>query len=485
MGLPLLLAAPALAAARGGLAVVVPLTAAPRDLARLRATLGRWNTPDFAPCRLDDRATPAAAHVRRDCGFAPEKRAHEPPALIFYANRRWHEHVRRDVGAWLGAAAACFQRVEFRAANLTAAEDGYPYGASHVFYAVHADMFADRRVRHFFYTEPDSAPIRARWADALQALVQTERFWVKGSAVRGPAKVDEWVIRHVNGNALYDAHDAEFRAVVREASRAAPRMHARLDPYDLALAAYFHDPWCPTGRHCAPTTSVAWRRERLHLYRFAEFAANHHDAVLGVAAARRAYPCALFVHGNRTAVNADRARGVSPNAVIKARELARKRARVARRAARRGRGVVAGAVASLLAVVAARRLRAESRPGRRLCLCKARGWLMCAPFYALERNHRPGRAGGPGGASRWAPTAAGAARSCEAACGGRSRRTSFRGRRRAHFPRRKATLEDDSGLVRQNPRGPACRVPGPFAVRGRGRCRAVWPIAKVFFRTLG
>ena len=33
--------------------------------------------------------------------------------------------------------------------------------------------------------------------------------------------------------------------------------------------------------------------------------------------------------------------------------------------------------------------------------------------------------------------------SCEAACGGRSRRTSFRGRRRAHLPRRKATLEDD------------------------------------------
>ena len=145
--------------------------------------------------------------------------------------------ARAEPRAWLGAAAACFQRVEFRAANLTAAEDGYPYGASHVFYAVHADMFADRRVRHFFYTEPDNAPIRARWADALQALVQTERFWVKGSAVRGPAKVDEWVIRHVNGNALYDAHDAEFRAVVREASRAAPRMHARLDPYDLALAA--------------------------------------------------------------------------------------------------------------------------------------------------------------------------------------------------------------------------------------------------------
>ena len=52
MALLLLLAAPALAAARGGLAVVVPLTAAPRDLARLRATLGRWNTPDFAPCRI-------------------------------------------------------------------------------------------------------------------------------------------------------------------------------------------------------------------------------------------------------------------------------------------------------------------------------------------------------------------------------------------------------------------------------------------------
>ena len=362
----------------------------------------------------DDRATPAAAHVRRDCGFAPEKRAHEPPALIFYANRRWHEHVRRDVGAWLGAAAACFQRVEFRAANLTAAEDGYPYGASHVFYAVHADMFADRRVRHFFYTEPDNAPIRARWADALQALVQTERFWVKGSAVRGPAKVDEWVIRHVNGNALYDAHDAEFRAVVREASRAAPRMHARLDPYDLALAAYFHDPWCPTGRHCAPTTSVAWRRERLHLYRFAEFAANHHDAVLGVAAARRAYPCALFVHGNRTAVNADRARGVSPNAVIKARELARKRARVGapRRAARAAASSRAPSRACLQS--SPRGGCAGVAAGEGLCLCKAPGLVDIArhlrPRTILERNHRPGRAGGPGGASRWAPTAAGAAR---------------------------------------------------------------------------
>ena len=77
--------------------------------------------------------------------------------------------------AWLGAAAACFQRVEFRAANLTAAEDGYPYGASHVFYAVHADMFADRRVRHFFYTEPDNAPSRARWADALCSTLTSER----------------------------------------------------------------------------------------------------------------------------------------------------------------------------------------------------------------------------------------------------------------------------------------------------------------------
>ena len=51
----------------------------------------------------------------------------------------------------------------------------------------------------------------------------------------------------------------------------------------------------------------------------------------------------------------------------------------------------------------------ESRPGKAFVCVKLRGWLILLAIYALERNHRPGRAGGPGGASRWAPTAAGAA----------------------------------------------------------------------------
>ena len=348
-------------AARGGLAVVVPLTAAPGDLARLRATLHRWNAPGFAPCRRDGTAIPAAALVRRDCGFAPHA-SHESPALVFYANRLLEAGIQRHILTWLGGATTCFQRVEFRAANITAADDGYPHGASRVFYAAHADLFADARVRHFFYSEADNLPIRAHWAEALQALAAAERFWVKGSVVRGPVKVDEWVIRHINGNALYDAHDPEFRDVVAQAARTPPRMHAHLDPYDLALASYWHDPWCPTAAHCAPTTSVAWRRARMHLYQYSEYAANHHDHVLSVAAARRAYPCALFVHGNRTAVNAGRARGVSPPALVKARAVARKRGRAARRAARRGRVFLACGVASLIAALAARRLRGARGP---------------------------------------------------------------------------------------------------------------------------
>ena len=71
MGLPLLLAAPALAAARGGLAVVVPLTAAPRDLAA--PTRGRTGVHAYA--------TPASS-LRKSGGVPFGSTAPRAPGVL-------------------------------------------------------------------------------------------------------------------------------------------------------------------------------------------------------------------------------------------------------------------------------------------------------------------------------------------------------------------------------------------------------------------
>lgn len=171
-----------------------------------------------------------------------------------------------------------------------------------MYYAMHARLVARRDASHFMYLEPDVVPLRARWAEALHALLppRSERFWVKGSAARGPTRVDEWVTHHINGNALYDCGDAEFARLVAAAETNPPRVFkGRSDPYDLALAAHFYDVTChalgDANKRCEPLTSVAWRRDRQHLYKYAEFVVNYHDAVVDLAEARRRYPCAVLV----------------------------------------------------------------------------------------------------------------------------------------------------------------------------------------------
>ena len=287
----------------------------------------------------------------------------------------------------LGAAAACFQRVELRAANLTAAEDGYPYGASRRSRRPR-DTAADRRVRPSTRSGQRAHPGARRRAPGAGSDGA-----VLGQGLRRRA-LPRSTVGHPPRQRRATTPRRRFRAVVREASRAAPRMHARLDPYDLALAAYFHDPVFD-GRHRAPTTS-RWRRPCTSTASPSSPRTTTTPPGRGRAAR---VPVRALRPRNRWSTPTARLAG----AVIKAGSLPASGASRAALAARPRR------FAARREPVASWTLGGRlSRPGR-LCLCKLRGWLILLAIYALERTHRPGRAGGPGGASRWAPTAAGAA----------------------------------------------------------------------------
>jgi hypothetical protein len=312
------------------LAVVIPTTTSNADVTRLAAGLVQWNDPGFTPCRAMGVAAPSLAQLQAACGFAPGPLAPPLPRLVFFSNIALTTSARQRIELSLAAAQQCFVGAEFLAANLTAVEDTYPRGASLMFYALFDNLAGT--VDYFAYLEPDTVPLRAHWAEALAALLppRTERFWVKGSQVRGPVPIDEWVTHHANGNALYAASDTAFAAAVRGARARPPRLHEGLEPYDLAIAAAFYDPVCHAhgdgAKRCMPTTPVAWRRAHLHLYKYSDFIVNHHNAVLSVAAARATYPCSILVHGNRTLDFKSRPGGRVPRAFVKATDRRRHRA---------------------------------------------------------------------------------------------------------------------------------------------------------------
>lgn len=84
-----------------------------------------------------------------------------------------------------------------------------------MFYALYEALFVRRDVAHFMhaprapllpppdvgprrrYLEPDAVPLRSRWLESLYGLVppRAPRFWIKGSAARGPADLGEWARR--------------------------------------------------------------------------------------------------------------------------------------------------------------------------------------------------------------------------------------------------------------------------------------------------
>lgn len=144
--------------------------------------------------------------------------------LIFYYNKR----VDLDLGDVhlqnLKQAASThrseFANIKFISADLTDEEDSYPSGASHMFFKLfHMRSFDYEFV---FWMEPDNWPCRQHWLTQLQKISQDadKGCWMKGSILRDTFTNLDYATysfrRHINGNALYNFGDFEFRRWITE-----------------------------------------------------------------------------------------------------------------------------------------------------------------------------------------------------------------------------------------------------------------------------
>ena len=215
------------------LVVVVPFTFS--DAEKVEKGLQRWSRPGD-PCpavRMLSLSSPG-----RD--ISTRTSTSSPVDVLFWFNRDLDDplyardaRIVRDIFLdALKPAAHCFGRVEFKSARLTEKEDAYPFGPSNQWY----DLFLspERPLAPYdyaFWCEHDVMPVQPGWVDALlrEVTFSIVDFFVRGSLHRG-RKLDDIVlypddaswVGHINGNALYNANDPEFTAMIsqtREANR--------------------------------------------------------------------------------------------------------------------------------------------------------------------------------------------------------------------------------------------------------------------------
>ena len=213
------------------LVIVVPFTF--KDAEKVVDGLQKWSRPGD-PCpavRMLSLSSP---------GQGSSTSTSSPVDVLFWFNRDLDDQLyARDASIIreifldaLKPAAHCFGRVEFKSARLSEEEDAYPFGPSNQWY----DLFLgpERPLAPYYYAfwcEHDVMPVQAGWVDALlrEVTFSSVDFFIKGSIHRG-RKLDNialypeeasWV-GHINGNALYQANEPEFTAMIsqtREANR--------------------------------------------------------------------------------------------------------------------------------------------------------------------------------------------------------------------------------------------------------------------------
>ena len=143
----------------------------------------------------------------------------------------------------------CFDSVHTVFAELTPAQDGYPEGPSNMFFKLMLEHGRSllRAFSHVYWMEWDVRVVRPHFVDALYALTVQGGFWMKGSRYGGGGFDDvildraswDWV-GHLNGNALYRLHDAQFERFLELVMEREPPSHY-WKPFDVAIWKTLHD----------------------------------------------------------------------------------------------------------------------------------------------------------------------------------------------------------------------------------------------------
>ena len=150
-------------------------------------------------------------------------------------------------------------------------DEGYKAGPNNLFFGSMRRVAAHGK--YTFLMETDCLPIRQGWLDRLNHLVSSQDdAWIIGSAYRGQAKLDPGYKRHLNGNAIYAAGDADFQHFMETfwepQTRRLIREKIKTLAYDCALDMLF------TGDEMeVPGVYDIWKQVA-HRFRYTDFIQN-------------------------------------------------------------------------------------------------------------------------------------------------------------------------------------------------------------------
>ena len=198
---------------------------------------------------------------------------HSKSAAVYDAARTAYLHrLALELEGFAANVALCFASLDTVFADVTEEQDGYPEGPSNMFFKL---MLTQARqllpsFTHMYWMEWDVRPVRLHWLDELQAATYGERFWVRGARYRGRA-FDEVVkdpgswpwVGHINGNALYLLHDAEFLRFLSLTVEQEPPSHF-WKPFDVSIWKTLHD------------FPYAWHLHQVHAGKFQTTAVMQH-----------------------------------------------------------------------------------------------------------------------------------------------------------------------------------------------------------------
>lgn len=175
------------------LAVVIAFPPAQAQL--VVQNLHSWSLAHFAPCERyshNRTRTPLVLYMSR----------RDDAAVAAVHDATMRRHFPRH----------CFSRIEWRFANLSAAQDVYGAGTLAMWYQLWSAPHALARTNYLLWMEPDLRPVRALWLERLVRLVSLRLtpVWQLGSLPRYRENND-W---HLNGNAVYSADDPMFARFV-------------------------------------------------------------------------------------------------------------------------------------------------------------------------------------------------------------------------------------------------------------------------------
>jgi glycosyltransferase involved in cell wall biosynthesis len=273
-------------------AIFVPFVNA--DLDRMLGSLTRWGCQEFAPYRSVSSPT-VELHLAYN---GSQDAALEETIAVTYCRAGLSRY---------------FSGLYFHYSNLEGLRDlytrkfegpvgpeGYMAGPNNQFFDI-IERFS-MGMSHIAVMEADAIPIRANWLRAIEDIVSgSERFWICGSHYRGIAQIQSF--SHINGNAIYNVGDQEFRQFFRDSFLRHFYQRVKSVPslcYDIVLHDMFHPIFA--GKSNKDLFDL-WSKVA-HRFRFSEYIVDvshgldrQQEALLTLTDARRAYPDAYLLHG--------------------------------------------------------------------------------------------------------------------------------------------------------------------------------------------